>query len=179
MDQRAEMIIETRVGAAALIATQAALALRPDAPKRLKVIAPPDPQTLRGNVTSDFNALFLLLAAISLVIGAVGIANTTMVAVLERTNEIGLRRTLGARPVHIATQFLAESTVLGLLGGEIGASLGVAIVVATALAQQWTAVLAPWTVLSAPAIGALVGLLAGLYPSLRASRIEPVEALRR
>ncbi|MET8257740.1 FtsX-like permease family protein [Micromonospora sp. NPDC005205] len=179
VDQRAEMIIETRIGAAQLIASQAALALRPDAPGRFKVIAPPDPQGLRGNVTSDLNALFLLLAAISLIIGAVGIANTTLVAVLERTNEIGLRRSLGARPVHIGTQFLTESTALGLLGGLIGASLGVAAVVLTAITNEWTAVLPPWTVFAAPAIGALVGLAAGVYPALRAAWIEPVEALRR
>ena len=130
-------------------------------------------------VASDLNVLFLLLAAISLVIGTVGIANTTLVAVMERMNEIGLRRALGARPLHVAVQFLAESTALGLLGGLIGSSLGVAVVVSTAVARQWTAVLAPWTVAAAPLIGALVGLVAGGYPALRASWIEPVEALQR
>lgn len=179
LDRRAEMIIETRIGAARLVASQAAVALRPDQPERFKVIAPPDPQTLRANVNSDLNTLFLLLAAISLIIGAVGIANTTLVAVLERTNEIGLRRSLGARPVHIGAQFLLESTALGLLGGLIGSSLGVAMVVGTAIAQEWTAVLPSWTVPAAPAIGAFVGLLAGVYPALRAAWVEPVEALRR
>jgi putative ABC transport system permease protein len=178
-DQRASMLIETRLGAAQLIAGQAALALRPDAPNLFKITAPPDPTTLRDGVTGDFNALFLLLAGITLVIGAVGIANTTLVAVLERTGEIGLRRALGARPRHIAAQFLTESAALGTLGGLIGTSIGTAVVIGTALARQWTAVLAPWTVLPAPLIGTMVGLLAGLYPALRAAYVEPAEALRR
>jgi putative ABC transport system permease protein len=178
-EQRAEMIVETRVGAAQLVASQAALALRPDQPGRFKVVAPPDPQTLRGGVGSDLNTLFLLLAAITLVIGAVGIANTTLVAVLERANEIGLRRALGARRSHIAGQFIVEAMTLGLFGGLIGSSLGVGIVVGTALIRDWSAVLAPWTVAASPALGALVGLLAGVYPALSATRIEPAEALRR
>jgi putative ABC transport system permease protein len=123
--------------------------------------------------------LFLLLAAICLLIGAVGIANTTLVAVMERTGEIGLRRSLGARPRHIAAQFLAESTALGTLGGLIGTSLGVTAVVTIAVLQHWTAVLQPFTVLPAPLIGTAVGLLAGLYPAMRAALLEPLEALRR
>lgn len=122
--QRASMLVETRLGAAQLVARQAPLALRPQEPQRFKAVAPPDPTTLRGGVAGDLNVLFLLLAAISLVIGAVGIANTTLVAVLERTAEIGLRRSLGARPVHIAGQFLTESAALGTLGGLVGTSLG-------------------------------------------------------
>jgi len=179
VDDRAKMLIETRLGAAQLIARQAPLALRPDAPQRFTAAAPPDPTTLRGTVAGDLDALFLLLAAISLIIGAVGIANTTLVAVMERTGEIGLRRSLGARPRHIAGQFLTESTALGTLGGLIGTSVGVAVVVLVAVAREWTAVLAPWTVLIAPLVGSAVGLLAGVYPALRAAATEPVVALRR
>jgi putative ABC transport system permease protein len=130
-------------------------------------------------VNSALAELFLALAGVSLVIGAVGIANTTLVAVLERAGEIGLRRALGARPRHIAAQFLAESTALGLLGGLIGTSLAVAVVIAVAVTKQWTAILDPVTVLPAPLLGAVTGLLAGLYPAIRASRVEPLEALRR
>lgn len=178
-DSRAQMVIETKLGAAQLVAHQAPLILRPDNPNVFKVIAPPDPHALRDSVTHAFNALFLLLAAVCLLIGAGGIANTTLVAVLERTFEIGLRRSLGARPRHIAAQFLTESTALGTLGGLIGTSLGVAVVVGVALARHWTAILQPWAVLPAPLIGALVGMAAGLYPALRAALIEPIEALRR
>lgn len=174
-----KMLVEVRVGAGEVVAQQLPYALRPDAPQRLRAIAPPNPQSLRGTVTEDFNALFLLLAAISLVIGAVGIANTTFVSVLERTGEIGLRRSLGAKPVHILMQFLTESAAIGGLGGLTGASLGVAVTVSVAVIQDWTAVLDPWTVIPAPLFGTLVGLLAGLYPASRAAKVQPVEALRR
>jgi putative ABC transport system permease protein len=179
VDQPATMVIETRLGAARIVAEQVPMALRPDAPYRIKAVAPLDPQALRGAVTSDLNALFLLLGLISLVIGAVGIANTTFVAVLERTGEIGLRRSLGALPRHIAAQFLAESAALGTLGGLIGTALGVAVVVVVALIHHWTALLSLWTVLPAPLAGTVVGLVAGLYPAVRAARTEPVDALRR
>lgn len=111
-------------------------------------------------------------------IGAVGIANTTLVSVMERAAEIGLRRALGARRRQVAAQFVTESTVLGLLGGLVGTSLGVLIVVLVTLVREWTAVVDPLVVLASPLAGALVGLLAGAYPALRAASIEPVDALR-
>ena len=129
-------------------------------------------------MSADLAGLFLILALISLLIGAVGIANTTLVAVLERTEEIGLRRAVGARPRHIAAQFLAESTTLGTLGGLIGTCIGVAVVVIFAAAKNWTAVLNPAYTLPAPLIGSVVGLLAGAYPALRAARTSPLAALR-
>ncbi|MGI5458853.1 ABC transporter permease [Streptomyces sp. CA-249302] len=179
VDSPAQALIRTRPGAAQLVARQAPLALRPDRPDLLKATPPPDPHGLRDQVDTDLSGLFLGLAVICLVVGAFGIANTTLVAVLERTAEIGVRRALGARPRHITAQFLTESTALGTLGGLIGTSLGVATVLCTALVRDWTAVLQPAAVLPAPLVGTLTGLLAGLYPALRAARIEPLAALRR
>ncbi|MFF1847787.1 ABC transporter permease [Streptomyces sp. NPDC058217] len=176
---RAKMLISTQLGAAQQIAKEAALALDPAHPDYFRAIPPPDPRSLRTAVTSDLDQLFLLLAGICLLIGAVGIANTTLVAVLERTGEIGLRRALGARSRHITLQFLAESGALGTLGGLVGTSLGTFAVVGTAMAREWTPVIHPATVMAAPAIGLLTGVVAGLYPAWRASRIQPVEALRR
>ncbi|MEU6656993.1 ABC transporter permease [Streptomyces sp. NPDC046900] len=175
----AKMIIRTRLGAASLIAAQAPTALRPQHPHDFSAVPPPDPHELRDNVEVDLTGLFLVLAGICLIIGMVGIANTTFVAVLERTPEIGLRRALGARARHVAAQFLAESTALGLMGGLVGTAIAVATVLAVAVSKNWTAILDPATVVPAPLIGAGVGLFAGLYPSVRAARIEPQEALRR
>ncbi|KOV70374.1 ABC transporter [Streptomyces sp. AS58] len=175
----AKMLISTRLGAAAQVAAESATALDPAHPHYFKAVPPPDPQSLRTKVTSDLDQLFLLLAAICLFIGAVGIANTTLVAVLERTGEIGLRRALGARGRHITFQFLTESAALGTLGGMVGTSLGTVTVVGVAAARDWTPVIHSTTVTTAPVIGLVTGLVAGLYPAWRASRIQPVEALRR
>jgi putative ABC transport system permease protein len=178
-DAAAQMIIHTRLGAAQVVARQVPVALRPDDPKLLTATAPASPAQLQHSVTASLNTLFLALAGIAVIVGMIGIANTTLVAVLERVGEIGLRRALGARPVHIAAQFLAESTALGLLGGLIGASVGVVAVLAVTIYHNWTAVLDPRVVLAAPAVGAVIGLLAGLYPALRAGTVEPADALRR
>ncbi|GGT13916.1 hypothetical protein GCM10010222_64920 [Streptomyces tanashiensis] len=175
----AEMLVSTRVGAAQQVAGEVPVAVRPDHPEYLRAVPPPDPRTLRSGVSGDLGQLFLVLAAVCLFIGSVGIANTTLVAVMERTGEIGLRRALGARGRHVLAQFLTESGVLGALGGLIGTSLGVTVVVGVAMAREWTPVIQPTTVVAAPVIGLVTGLLAGLYPAWRASRIQPVEALRR
>jgi len=170
--------IETDVGAVETIVREAPRALSPSNPSLVQVAAPPDPKLLRGQVKNDLNALFLLLGGVSLLVGALGIANVTLVSVLERVGEIGLRRALGASRRHIASQFLIESTVMGLLGGIIGASFGILVVVSVAASRTWTPVLDPWVPFAAPLAGALIGLLSGTYPSLRAARMEPVEALR-
>lgn len=174
----AEVHIRTEIGAAYLIGEQAPIALSPNEPEKLRVRVPPEPRAVRSGVESDVNTLFLVLGAVSLLVGAIGIANVTLVSVLERVGEIGLRRAVGAARRHIASQFLVESAAMGFVGGIVGASAGVLVIVAVSANKQWTPVLDVQVPLLAPLAGAVVGLVAGLYPSWRASTLEPVDALR-
>ncbi|MGH8656596.1 MAG: ATP-binding cassette domain-containing protein [Gammaproteobacteria bacterium] len=172
------VVVETQIGAAYLIAQQIRLALRPDDPRILKIDVPPEPKRVRDEVQSDVDIMLLLLGGLSLVVGAVGIANITLVSVMERTGEIGLRRAIGATRGHIAAQFLFESASMGVIGGILGASLGVVIVVAVSAYQVWTPVLDPAAPFLMPFIGGAIGLLSGSYPAMRAANLEPVEAFR-
>lgn len=172
------VVIETRIGAASLIVQQTPLALRPDNPRVIRVEFPPEPQRVRDAVQGDLNVTFLLLGGLSLIVGAIGIANIMLVSVIERIGEIGLRRAIGATRRHIAAQFLLESASMGVIGGVLGASVGVLIVVAVSASQAWTPVLDPAAPVLAPLVGAGIGLVSGTYPALRAARMEPVEAFR-
>jgi putative ABC transport system permease protein len=166
------------IGAGPQLRTQAALALAPDDPSSLQVDAPGSRSELGQDVQADVNGVFVVLSVIVLLAGGVGIANVTMLSVVERVGEIGLRRAVGATRRQIAGQFMAESVVVGLLGGLIGAALGVAAVVAVSVARDWTPVLDPWVALGGSLLGAVLGLVAGGLPARRAARIEPVDALR-
>lgn len=172
------VVVETGLGATQLIAKQTPLALAPGKPEGLKVALAPEEKRVRQAVEKDLILLFLTLGVVSLIVGAIGIANVTLVSVMERTGEIGLRRALGATRRHIALQFLLESSAIGVVGGILGASLGTLVVVGVSAHQSWTPVLDPLAPFAAPLIGGLTGLLAGSYPALRAARMEPVEALR-
>ena len=97
---------------------------------------------------------------------------------MERVSEIGLRRALGATRRDIGGQFLLESGIVGTLGGLLGASAGVLVTLGVSVNRSWTPVLDIRLALGAPVLGALIGVLAGAYPSWRACRIEPITALR-
>ncbi|MFI5735904.1 ABC transporter permease [Kribbella sp. NPDC051587] len=170
--------IRTAVGAAQLIAGQAPKALQPNDPSTLKVDSPPKQGAVRKGVEGDLNALFLLLGAVALLVGGLGIANVTLLSVLERIGEIGLRRALGAARRHIAAQFLVESVIVGLLGGLLGTAVGVLLTVGVSFAKDWTPILDNSLAFGSPLLGAVIGLIAGTYPAWKASAIQPITALR-
>ena len=126
-----------------------------------------------------FNVVLGSIAAISLLVGGIGIMNIMLASVTERTQEIGIRRAIGARRSHIVLQFLVETCVLSIGGGLIGLLLGSAIpLLITMLADMPTAI-RPYSLALAFSISAGIGIVFGLYPARRAARLDPVEALRR
>jgi putative ABC transport system permease protein len=119
------------------------------------------------------------LPAIGLVVGALVIMNIMLVAVAERTREIGVRKALGARRRDIISQFLVEAATLSVVGAAIGAGLGIALAQLIAAVTPLPASVAPWSLVAALILGAGVGIVAGIYPASRASRLDPIAALRQ
>ncbi|MCD0453105.1 ABC transporter permease [Actinocorallia sp. API 0066] len=173
------VLVETSPGAARLVASQAPLALRPEGPDGLQAVAPADPQTLRREVEGEVTRFALLVSGVALVIGAVSIGNAATAGLAVRVSEIGLRRAVGGRPVHIFVQLVGETTVLGGFGGVLGALLGVVTTGAVSLYNGWVPVLDLRVAVLASLGGAAAGLAAGFVPALRATRLQPVNALHR
>jgi putative ABC transport system permease protein len=121
----------------------------------------------------------IFLPAIGLVVGAIVIMNIMLVAVAERTREIGIRKSLGARRRDILSQFLIESATLSMVGAAFGVLLGIALSQGVAAVSPLPATVAPWSVVLAVVIGAGVGIVAGAYPAHRASRLDPIFAMRQ
>ncbi len=126
-----------------------------------------------------FTVLLAAIAAVSLVVGGVGIMNIMLVAVTERTREIGLRMALGARRRDVLTQFALESVALSLVGGLIGLGIGLLGAAGIAAIGNWPFALPVWAIPVALSFSSLVGLVFGAYPAWRAARLDPIEALRR
>jgi putative ABC transport system permease protein len=137
-----------------------------------------DMQQAAGRQVRTVSLLLRGVAGIALVVGAIGIANVMLVAVTERTREIGLRMALGARGRDILLQFLLEAVALSLLGGLVGLALGYGATAAFARLVGWPQVLDATTPLVALAAAGAAGVVAGLYPAWRASRLDPIAALR-
>ena len=150
----------------------------PEHTEQVEVSRPSDALEARAAAKTAFTSLFLGLGAVALLVGGVGIANVMVISVLERRSEIGLRRALGAAKGHIRLQFLAESLMLAAAGGVAGVALGTLITVVYAANRGWTAIV-PWYVpFGGVALAIAIGVVAGLYPAMRAARLAPTEALR-
>lgn len=125
-----------------------------------------------------FNIVMSCIASISLLVGGIGIMNIMLASILERTREIGVRRAVGARRRDIYMQFLAEALTISLVGGLIGVLFGFAVSRVVATYAEWATVVTGSSVGMSFGVSAAVGLIFGVYPAMRASRLDPVEALR-
>jgi putative ABC transport system permease protein len=150
----------------------------PEQPEAVVVSRASDLLAARLTARSTLSALSIGLGIVALLIGGIGIANVMVIAVLERRNEIGVRRALGATRAQIAVQFLVEAAVLAALGGIAGVSLGSAAVAITAHVHRWPAAVPAFVVWGGGVVAVAIGGLAGLYPAIRAGSIPPADALR-
>lgn len=131
------------------------------------------------NSTSDtMTVLLLVVACISLVVGGIGIMNIMYVSVTERTKEIGLRMSVGARGIDILTQFLIESVLLSVTGGLIGVIVGIGAAVGINVFAHWPIQIQPWSVLLSFAVCSATGIFFGWYPAKKAASLDPIEAIR-
>jgi len=135
-------------------------------------------QDLLGNILNNFGAVVAAIASISLVVGGIVIMNIMLVAVTERTREIGVRKALGAKRNDILRQFLIESSTLSALGGIIGILMGIAVAKGITLAISFPSSVELWSVIVSLFVATAVGLFFGIYPAYKAAQLDPITALR-
>jgi putative ABC transport system permease protein len=150
----------------------------PEAPDEVEVTRPSDALEAREAADDAFTSLLLGLGAVALLVGGVGIANVMVISVLERRGEIGLRRALGATRRHIAVQFLGESLMLSAIGGVGGVLAGAAVTALYANYKGWDVLIPRVAIVGGLLAAVAIGVVAGLYPAMRAARVSPTEALR-
>jgi putative ABC transport system permease protein len=149
----------------------------PEDPSGVAVSQPSSALTAQADAAGAFNTLFLGLGAVALLVGAVGVANIMIISVLERRQEIGLRRALGATQGQIRIQFLAEAILLSLAGGAVGVIIGVISTAIYAHAKGWAIVIPPQAWAGGLGAALATGAIAGLLPAIRAARLSPTQAL--
>jgi putative ABC transport system permease protein len=149
----------------------------PEHPEEVQVSRPSDALAARDAADRTLTAMLLGLGGVALLVGGVGVANTMVISVLERRNEIGLRRALGATRGQVRTQFLAESLLLSLLGGVAGVVIGSLVTAAYAVWRDWPASIPPLAIAGGIGATLVIGGIAGAYPAARAARLTPTAAL--
>ncbi|MEO7501041.1 MAG: ABC transporter permease [Gemmatimonadaceae bacterium] len=153
--------------------------LRPSQPDNFAIETSESALSFWTAIKSKLVIAGVVLPAIGLVVGAIVIMNIMLVAVAERTREIGIRKALGARRRDIMSQFLVESATLSTVGAGFGIALGLAVSQLIAATSPLPASVAPWSIVAGVLVGAGVGIAAGIYPASRASRLDPILALRQ
>jgi putative ABC transport system permease protein len=151
----------------------------PDEPADFDVVSPDDVTRAADQTSKILTGLLAGIAAVSLLVGGIGIMNIQLVAVAERTHEIGIRAAIGAGPGQILKQFLVESCVLASVGALAGVILGVGTAQIVAYVMGWSAATSPLAVIGSGLFGVTVGVVFGYVPALRAARLDPIQALRR
>ena len=131
------------------------------------------------NSTSDLmTTLLLVVACISLIVGGIGIMNIMYVSVTERTREIGLRMSVGARGIDILNQFLIEAILLSVTGGVIGIIFGIGASIGVNIFAKWPVFIQPWSVFVSFLVCTATGIFFGWYPAKKAASLDPIEAIR-
>jgi putative ABC transport system permease protein len=166
-EQAATTTVDTLLGAQA----------NPENPGEVSVSQPSDALTAQADAKGALDTLFLGLGAVALLVGAIGVANIMVISVLERRQEIGLRRALGATRGQIRAQFLAEAILLSLAGGAAGVAIGAVATAAYARSHGEAVVIPPQAWAGGLAGAIIIGALAGLLPAIRAARLSPTQAL--
>ena len=177
--ERNRIVVVTEPGAADQVAAVASLALDPTTPHQWTAYAPVRDETVRREVDNQLQVLSLGLGGIVLLLGTVSIGNSTLTSVLQRLHEIGLRRALGARPIHIGVHVVVDATFTGMIGAAVGVLLGTSATLIVTAIQGWQPIIEPWLPVAVIVGGGALGLLAGLYPASVGSRLTPTDALRR
>lgn len=177
-DATARLVVTVASGAGARVATALPAAVRPDAPARLTASRVADLAALRAGVDTQLGRLTGMLGVVLTAITALLIGNATAAAVTARTAEIGLRRALGGSSGSVVRLFLAEGIVVGLVGGTLGAAIGGWLVVLVAHGYGWTARMSVDLAVLGVGLGLATGVVASVYPSARAARIHPAQAVR-
>jgi putative ABC transport system permease protein len=152
--------------------------IRPGAENDFTIRNQQDVLATQQQATQVFTSLLASIAAVSLLVGGIGIMNIMLVSVTERTREIGVRKALGATRMNILMQFLIEALTLCLLGGGLGILVGIGTAVLLSRVMQWNTLISPTAVGIAFAFSAAVGLFFGIWPARRAARLDPIVALR-
>lgn len=171
--------VTTVRGAAAQVARQAPIAIDPVRAGLIDVTAPPDINTLRNGIQRDVRSALIALTAVAFVAALLGAMSTMLIGVIERIGEFGLRRAIGARPIHIIEQTFAEGVIVGMFGGLAGLFTGLGALLTVTVAHGWVPVFDARWLPFAVVGGVLAGVLSGLPASLRAAGIQPIDALRR